>query len=162
MNIETIVSHLGKDIGLNLSFDEKACISLKFDNKHLLVIEAPEGNERIFIYSMIGITPQQQKLEAYERLLEANLFGKGTGPCWFSCNPKTGEIFLSSAIEKETLNYDRFLSTLESFLERLDYWSKRIEEPLHTTGAEDSIADGSPVSESANTPSAAQLYNPFV
>lgn len=140
MNINQLLNRLGQEIGLSdLALDEMHLCTLRFDNKDIVVVEVPPHAKQVYLYSMLFTIPKNDKADFYERLLEANLFGKETGMASFSCNPKTGEVFLTRTLTLARLDYEHFALALEELLQCIEYWREQYEQGQLLSGKEQPI-----------------------
>lgn len=140
MNINQILNRLGQEIGLpGLALDDMHLCTLRFDNKDIVVVEVPPHAKQVYLYSMLFTIPKTDKADFYERLLEANLFGKETGMASFSCNPKTGEVFLTRSLTLARLDYEHFALALEELLQCIEYWREQYEQGQLLSGKEQPI-----------------------
>ncbi len=128
MSIDQILQKLGSETGLgNLKLDAIGTCTLRFEGKHVIVIELPVESKYLYIYTMLFKLPDAGREPIYARLLEANLFGKDTGQAFFSCNPKTQEVFLTRTLEAEGTEYSCFKVALEELLNCIDFWREKYE-----------------------------------
>ena len=128
MNIEDVLKELGNQMGLpNLKLDENKVCRLIFDKKFTIDIEASEDLKTVHIYSALCIIPPRDKETLYESLLEANLFGRGTGGAAFGVDIEMGEILLSQKLVMEKLDYQDFVNVLESFVNHVEAWTEKID-----------------------------------
>jgi len=140
MDINPLLEKLGQDIGLpGLALDDTQLCTLRFDGQDIIVIEVPQPGNRAYIYSMLFTIPEHGKEAFYERLLEANLFGKETGGASFSCNVKTREVFLTRSLDLEELSYDAFKVALEELLQCIEYWREQHEQGQLLGGKEQPV-----------------------
>lgn len=128
MKIESVLTELGNQMGLpNLKLDDNKVCRLVFDKKFTIDIEASEDLKTVHIYSALCIIPPRDKENLYESLLEANLFGRGTGGAAFGVDLEMGEILLSRTIEMERTDYQDFVNILESFVNHVEAWTEKID-----------------------------------
>jgi len=128
MKIEAILLELGNQMGLpNLKLDNNKVCRLIFDKKFTVDIEASEDLKIVHLYSAICVIPPRDKENLYESLLEANLFGRGTGGSTFGVDLETGEILLSRTMEMEKVDYQDFVNVLESFVNHVEAWTDKID-----------------------------------
>lgn len=128
MKIESLLTELGNQMGLpNLKLDENKVCRLIFDKKFTVDIEASEDLKIVHIYSALCTIPPRDKENLYESLLEANLFGRGTGGASFGVDIEMGEILLSRTIEMEKVDYQDFVNVLESFVNHVEAWTEKID-----------------------------------
>lgn len=128
MKIESLLTELGNQMGLpNLKLDENKVCRLIFDKKFTVDIEASEDLKIVHIYSALCIIPPRDKENLYESLLEASLFGRGTGGASFGVDLEMGEILLSITIEMEKTDYQDFVNILEKFVNHVEAWTEKID-----------------------------------
>lgn len=128
MKIEAILLELGNQMGLpNLKLDNNKVCRLIFDKKFTVDIEASEDLKIVHLYSALCTIPPRDKENLYEALLEANLFGRGTGGASFGVDIEMGEILLSKTLEMEKTDYQDFVNVLESFVNHIEAWTDKID-----------------------------------
>lgn len=139
MNIEDVLKELGNQMGLpNLKLDENKVCRLIFDKKFTIDIEASEDLKTVHIYSAICIIPPENQLKLYESLLEANLFGRGTGGSAFGVDLEMGEILLSRSLDMEKVQHQDFVNILEAFVNHVEAWTEKIDTGEYAHGASSS------------------------
>ncbi|OIO60650.1 MAG: hypothetical protein COZ46_01295 [Verrucomicrobia bacterium CG_4_10_14_3_um_filter_43_23] len=128
MNIRDILSELGKQMGLgNLKLDENKVCRLIFDKKFTVDIEANDDESIAHIYSAVCIIPPIEKEALYEKLLDANPFGRGTGGASFGIDLEMGEILITRTLVLDKTDYQDFVNALESFVNHLEAWTEKID-----------------------------------
>lgn len=128
MKIEEILKELGNQMGLpNLKLDDNKVCRLIFDKKFTVDIEASEDLKTVHLYSALCIIPPRDKENLFESLLEANLFGRGTGGASFGVDLEMGEILLSRTLVMEKTDYQDFVNILESFVNYVEAWTDKID-----------------------------------
>jgi len=128
MKIESILTELGNQMGLpNLKLDNNKVCRLIFDKKFTVDIEASEDLKIVHLYSALCTIPPSDKETLYESLLEANLFGRGTGGSTFGVDIEMGEILLSRTIVMEKVDYQDFVNILETFVNHVEAWTDKID-----------------------------------
>ena len=128
MNIKDVLVELGKQMGLDgLKLDENRVCRLVFDKQYAVDIEASEDEKIVHIYSKVTTAPPEHRDEFYALLLEANLFGKGTGGAMFALDQSQNDVYLCRALSMDSTDYQEFVNVLESFVNHVEAWSKKIE-----------------------------------
>lgn len=130
MKIESILTELGNQMNLpNLKLDDNKVCRLIFDKKFTVDIEASEDLKTVHLYSALCIIPPRDKENLYEALLEANLFGRGTGiNASFGLDLEMGEILLSLTFkDMDKVDYQDFVNALESFVNHVEAWTDKID-----------------------------------
>ena len=128
MDVDNIVKELGNQLGLdNLALDENNVCRIVFDEKFNVDIEAMPDKKSFFIHAVLCRVPAEHKEVLFAELLEANLFGKGTGGASFGYDANLGEVLLFRRFETEKTDYPEFEAAVEEFLNYMESWSKRIE-----------------------------------
>lgn len=111
----------------NLKLDDNKVCRLIFDKKFTVDIEASEDLKKVHIYSALCTIPPRDKENLFESLLEANLFGRGTGGAAFGVDLEMGEILLSVSMVMDKTDYQDFVNTLESFVNHVEAWTEKID-----------------------------------
>lgn len=172
MNIEDVLRELGNQMGLpNLKLDENKVCRLIFDKKFTIDIEASEDLKTVHIYSALCTIPPSNKEPLYEALLEANLFGRGTGGAAFGVDLEMGEVLLSSSLQDmDRVDYQDFVNVLESFVNHVEAWTEKIDSGNYTPdrrsqteekkGPRMGGSDGSSSSDMDDTPPPPPTHTP--
>lgn len=128
MDIHAILSQLGDQMGLSqLKLDENRVCRLVFDQRLTVDIEASDDEKIVYIYALAGQMPPEGKEAIMANLLEANLFGKGTGGSSFALDHNHQEIYLCRILSVEALHYQDFVNILEGFVNHLEAWMDKID-----------------------------------
>ena len=128
MNIRDVLKELGSQMGLdNLKLDENRVCRLVFDKEYAVDIEASEDEKIVHIYARGVSVPPEKREEFYALLLEANLFGKGTGGAMFALDQTQNDVYLCRALAMDSTDYQDFVNVLESFVNHLEAWAKKID-----------------------------------
>jgi hypothetical protein len=128
MRIQDLLTELGKQMNLpGLKLDENRVCRLIFDKVLVVDIEASEDGRTIYIYGKAGEVPPEGKEEFMGTLLEANLFGKGTGGAMFAVDHHRQSVYLCRILATETTQYQDFTNILEAFVNHLEAWMQKIE-----------------------------------
>lgn len=128
MDIHAILSQLGQQMGLpQLKLDENRVCRLVFDQKLVVDIEASDDEKIVHLYALAGAMPPENKEDFMAVLLEANLFGKGTGSCAFALDHNHQDVYLCRIVLIESIVYQDFVNILESFVNHLEAWMEKIE-----------------------------------
>ena len=128
MDIHSILTQLGQQMGLpQLKLDENNVCRLVFDQRLVVDIEATDNNKVIHFYALVGELPPENKEDFMANLLEANLFGKGTGGSAFALDHNHQEIYLCRLLLIDSLAYQDFVNILETFVNHLEAWMDKIE-----------------------------------
>lgn len=128
MNIRDVLKELGLQMGLdNLKLDENRVCRLVFDKEFAVDIEASEDEKIVHIYAKVVSAPPEKREEFYALLLEANLFGKGTGGAMFALDQTQNDVYLCRALSMESTDYQDFVNVLETFVNHLEAWVKKID-----------------------------------
>ncbi len=128
MDIHSILSQLGQQMGLpQLKLDENRVCRLVFDQRLVVDIEASDDEKIVHLYALVGEVPPEDKEAFMALLLEANLFGKGTGGSAFALDHNHHEVYLCRVVLIESLAYQEFVNMLETFVNHLEAWMDKIE-----------------------------------
>lgn len=127
MDINVILEELGRNMGLSkVALDHNGVCRLVFDKVLVVDIEATK-DDFVYLHAVVGQIPHQQKQELYQALLEANLFGKGTGSASFGIDVPRNEILLYRRFYMDRTDYKDFVDGLEQFVNILELWMKKLD-----------------------------------
>lgn len=125
MRIEDALDRLGRQIGLAVKLDSQRCCRLVFDKRTPIDIEQVDDGT-VFFHTAIGRLPPNAGPALLTELLEANLFGRGTGRTVIGVDAGLREIVLHRALDMDRIEYADFTAALEDFLTRARAWSERL------------------------------------
>jgi DNA-binding protein YbaB len=130
MNIELFCKNFIKKLNLDDSVLQKTNevlpnITLTLDKHlHLTLKEQEKG---VFVSAPL-IEAEGNDLErVYQLVLEANLFGQGTGQIGVIGLTKNGKMLVLNLDIDHELDQDKFNEKLEDFLNYIEYWQNKIE-----------------------------------
>jgi hypothetical protein len=127
MDIRNLLKEMGNQTGLgDIVLDENNVCRLVFDDRLAVDVEALPDGKKFYIHASVGLTPYENRATFFEELLAANLFGQGTAGATLALDRDLGEIILFREFETEKTDYQEFVSALEVFLSRLEYWTERV------------------------------------
>lgn len=130
MEFESFIKELKAIQGLDdLRPDSDGVYSLKINHMHLLYFsESSDGND-LFLYASLCHIPTDdaERLSLFDRLLNANLFGKETGEAWFAADSTTHQILLMSRLTINQLDMPAFSSILRELVTHISHWKDMIE-----------------------------------
>lgn len=128
MYAKDMILELGDKLGLGkLELDENNTCSLVFDNIHAIDMKVTDDGNEIQIFSPVSIVPEKNREAFLCQLMEANLFGQGTGGSLFSVIKEIDLLFMYRKFRLEVSDYQNFEKGLETFLNYLEAWKKKIE-----------------------------------
>jgi hypothetical protein len=123
---EALVAELGRLVGLaDVALDTNGYCCLSFDTHLLVNIEHDADNGSLVLYSYLGV-PNGDRLKAYEALLDANFFWKGTGGATLSLERETGGIVLLDRVSLERTEIAGFQAALGHFVNMVEDWRDRL------------------------------------
>ena len=146
MHIKDALLELWNQLGISgLSLDESGFCRLIIDRQLMVDIEQAEGEGELHLHSALGSLPAGRREALYATLLAANLFGSETGGAVLALDETAGEIVLFRSLRMVEMDYPTFVSTLEGFIQQVEIWKNRLNEPVQTAvpdnGIETSVAE---------------------
>jgi hypothetical protein len=128
MTVEDLLSALGARMGLpDLQLDESRSCQLLFDGHLAVDIEAPvDQGGIVFLHSTVGIVRPEGREALFQQLLEANLFGRGTGGAVLSVDGQRYEILLHRSLQTRQIDFSDFVDALEQFIQYASHWMERL------------------------------------
>ncbi len=137
MKTEDLLIEYGKLKGLGtLDFNKQGVCHLTFNDTLLVSIEKSFDGEGLFIYSIVGELPLDKEKEIATTILEANLFGKETGPCVLGYDSRIRSIILFRYVSEEKLDLNSFQDELTQFFYYLAHWLAKFESICSKTADE--------------------------
>ena len=136
-NVEENLQHFAKSIGLgDLSFNEHDACGLCFDDTLVVNMEYLDEDESlVFVASVIPVEAHDSgKIELYENLLALNLQHHSLQGAFHALNHDKSEILLIRSI-LASVDYGTFESTLEKFVNTLEWTVGEIETAKHNGGS---------------------------
>lgn len=147
MNIADALKQLGQDMGLPLKLDANRACRLVFDGRIEVDIEAPEGQgDTVHLSCAVGNIPAGSREALYEALLEANLFGRGTGSAVLGIDKAFNEIVLTRTLPMDGTRYQDFVKAIEQLVLHANTWTERIANFGHETSPPKAAGEPTPSS----------------
>ena len=131
MQLETLLNGLGEVVGLvGIGLNENGVCSLSFNQEIRVNIERDDERDRmVHVYSILCEIPSgiETREKLFSSLLQANLFGRGTGPkARFALDQHAGEIILHYTFHEEQTDIGAFLDDIQTFVNLVEIWDERL------------------------------------
>jgi hypothetical protein len=128
MHHEQFITRLATRLDLSkLAFNEEHVCRLLLDNRFVIDLEWVERDAAIHVYAVLS-TRASELRSRFAELLAANLFGRATHDAAIGLDAERDEILLMRKFELESLDLDCFVRRLESFVDSVSIWSRRLEQ----------------------------------
>lgn len=128
MYLNELLSQAGVDMGLGpIRLNADGLCRLIFSQT--IIVDIEQANDEpgtALIYATVGIVPPEAREGLLLHLLEANLFGQGTGRATLAVDPARSEILLFRRFDLERLEYAEFIRDLESFVNLAGSWIEKL------------------------------------
>ncbi|HSI85271.1 MAG: type III secretion system chaperone [Candidatus Methylacidiphilales bacterium] len=162
MSIINLLSELGSHMGMNqLRPNEHGICRLVFDQKLKVDLEPSEDGKSLLVYTKVGEIPHGAASGFYRMLLDASLFGRGTGGgATLALDGDAGEVFLQAILPLDKLDAIVLSSTLEDFLNTAETWVSHFEANEFPHWDEPVTESGSATRSSGNDDSAERALIP--
>ena len=125
--VEDLIAGLGQKLGLSVELNEEGACRLVFEDKYTVDIQVQEGQEnRFYLLSTVGQAeaPTEERLRT---LLDANLFGQGTGEAALAFDPDMEEIVLQRCFDARYVDLGQLMGALEEFVNVVASWTERLD-----------------------------------
>lgn len=139
-----ILTKLGEQFGLKLSLDEFNVASVEIDEKFTVEFEYVESSDELFISGNVCKVTEHNKLKLFQRVLEENLYSKGTGLAQFGLDSDSEEMLLFFSVKVANTAWEGFAEQMLEFLTNASYWVDELRfiqdsdtEQLPQTGEQD-------------------------
>jgi len=119
--LESLISRLGQDLKMDdvIQMSVEGAYTLSFDDK--IEIEITQNSRHYLFKSIIGPCPQKNKEVFFTKIMEANLFGRGTRNTVIGLTEDENLLTLSGELEYNS-SYKQFKEKLEDFVTIVDFW----------------------------------------
>lgn len=124
--IETMIQQLGRELEMEevITSPEPGHYIVPFDEG--LQIELTQSPLGYYVYrGVIGPYPKKNPEPFTQRLMEMNLFGKGTYGAAIGLNEEGNVLTLCLELDYNS-SYKEFRNKLEDFLNVLEFWRKEV------------------------------------
>lgn len=132
-NAKENLKEFGKDLGLELRFDDNKTCILGIDDEFSLHLTFEPNSNRLFLYSPIADgLPKDDKtrLRLYERLLEGAMLGHQMAGGGVGVAPKEELILMHTWLEMAHAETNALRSFAPVFVETVEKWRKEVAEIL--------------------------------
>jgi hypothetical protein len=118
--LDLFIHQLCNELGMEeLAPLEKGHYRLSFANE--VAVELFQLQQSYLIKGVIGPTPTQNQEPFFSKLMEANLFARGTRGAAIGLQPETDLLMLSLELANNC-TYTHFKEKLEDFISVLEFW----------------------------------------
>ncbi|MBL8331473.1 MAG: type III secretion system chaperone, partial [Rubrivivax sp.] len=99
MDASSLIAELGRRIGhADFALSDLGTAALRIDGDLQLNLEHDEDERSLVLYLRLGAPPEHGREALYARLLNANLFGRGSGGGHVGLDPARDELVLSRSL----------------------------------------------------------------
>jgi hypothetical protein len=126
-NAKENLKDFGKELGLELVFDENNTCILGIDDEYSLHVTYEQNSQRLYIYSpLLDGLPKDDKirLRLYEKLLEASMLGGQLAGGGVGVAPKEELILVHATLQMEHAVSSALRAYAPIFLEMVERWRK--------------------------------------
>ena len=142
--LNNLLREFGSAIGIpDLQLDEEYRCNMMFDEVPVS-FELGDGDESVYIYSLLGQVPEDGLERFYAELLHANYLFADSGGSTLGVDSKSGNVVLLREERLESMRLSTLESVAEQFVSVAEAWMNRLSD-----GANESAA---PRGESASEP----------
>lgn len=141
MTIDDVIRKLGEHVGLPLALDANQTCRLVIDGTIEVDLDADPSGPQLVISGAIGTVPASGQEALFRVLLEANLFGRGTGGAVLALDERFNEIVLSRTLMTDRIHFQDVIEAIEQFVHHSKIWRERLSTLAHSPPAQDLPAD---------------------
>ena len=124
--MNNLVREFGASIGIpDLQIDEEFRCNMMFDEVPVS-FELCDGDESMYIYSLLGHVPDDGLEQFYAELLHANYVFADNGGSTLSVDSQSGNVVLLREERLELLRLSRLESVVEQFVNVAEGWMSRL------------------------------------
>jgi hypothetical protein len=146
--VDAALEHLGKELDLTLKLSPQGTLQLRLRSGLSLNLEA-DGEATIYAYTVLAPNFADSQLAAFfPEMLEAQLFGQGTGDARFGLDTSRRELLLHQRFDMRHVELANFSTSLEQFLSAAKSWTDRLSTPtdsdVETRPVQPDVSQGGP------------------
>lgn len=124
--MNNLLREFGASIGIpDLQIDEEYRCNMMFDEVPIS-FELGDGDESMYIYSLLGHVPDDGLERLYAELLHANYVFADNGGSTLSVDSQSGNVVLLREERLELLRLSRLESVVEQFVNVAEGWMSRL------------------------------------
>jgi Tir chaperone protein (CesT) family len=124
--VDSLLQAIGRLLGLpDLAWDEQLSCTLSFGDDVHLTLYADDERPDMTIYTLVGELPAQAPSDVWRDLMEANLFGKGTGGAALGYEPDSQWVYLARRLPVEGMTAQQWLEEIQVFVGACRHWQNR-------------------------------------
>jgi hypothetical protein len=146
--VNDLIAGMALRLGLGLELNEEGAGRLVFEDKYAVDIQLlNEDEHRFFLSSTLAEREAPSEAEL-KMLLDANLFGQGTGEAALAYDPDLEEIVLQRSFDARFTDLDQLMAALEEFVNVVASWTERLAQrgpdPSRNSAEATALAQGDP------------------
>jgi Tir chaperone protein (CesT) family len=124
--INDLIAGMAQRLGLSIELNDEGSCRLVFEEKYAVDFQVQESEQnRFYISSTVGGAEEPSEAEL-RTLLDANLFGQGTGEAVLCVDWDLGEILLQRSFDVRFINLDQLMAAREEFVNIVASWTERL------------------------------------
>ncbi|MEE4377567.1 MAG: type III secretion system chaperone [Candidatus Competibacteraceae bacterium] len=128
-NIHQLVKDLGREMDLpDMTMDENDFVCIFTNDGVVLNLDYHEDEDVLVMYSTVGDVPDDQRLQLYQELLQANFFWESTAGATMCVDHTAERVMLMANITVGDLDLPKLMTVLDHFIRLSWAWSDRIRE----------------------------------
>ncbi len=148
--LKPIAEHLGLE---TLELDDRDSCSLDFDQQFAISLELDEDGETLHLSAALGAAPADliDQLACFAAMLDANLFGRGTGGASLAYHADSGTLMLSRACFLTASDPDALVRAFSGFVSATEVWKARVDAEFWRSPDDEEPGDTPPAGDATPT-----------
>lgn len=131
MDTNELLRPLAEALGLTeLTLDDQGTCALVLDDRLPVTLALDDASATLHLYCVLGPGPEDLLHQAacYAAMLDANLFGRGTGGATLAMDPDAGDMVLCRSLPLTQTTPESLLDAAELLIQAADSWHTRVQE----------------------------------
>jgi Tir chaperone protein (CesT) family len=124
--VNDLIAGMAQRLGLSVELNDEGACRLVFEDKYTVDIQVMEDQENRFFFSSTVAQAEAPSEVELRTLLDANLFGQGTGEAVLAYDPDMEEIVLQRSFDARFIDIDQLMAGLEEFVNIVASWTERL------------------------------------
>ena len=154
MDVRQLVDQFAREHNVaHFALNEHGCAALEVKQGYVLNFEWDESRQLLHLFATLAPLPAQGLEQLYAELLDANLFGSGSGGAVLARDALDRSVMLCQWLDPAQTSAPAFSALVSRFLDSSDHWRERIASFL----PQETAANAVPTPKPAQTFSASDM-----
>lgn len=140
-----VVESIARHLGLPAEDGWSSPVELQVDDVAVRLVHHDDADQsEIWMYADLVEIPEEQALNFYREMMEANLLWSGTNGGTIGLNSESHEAVIADRVPLEGLDGDRLARRLARFIDTVEAWREYLSRLSESEQADDALTEFTP------------------